>query len=32
MEEAVVHACDINLQVWTLYFDGIVEAGERQGA
>jgi pyrroloquinoline quinone (PQQ) biosynthesis protein C len=32
MEEAVVHACDINLKVWQFYFDGIAAAGEQPGA
>lgn len=32
MEEAVVHACEINLRVWELYFNGIFEAGDRDGA
>jgi pyrroloquinoline quinone (PQQ) biosynthesis protein C len=32
MEEAVVHACEINLQVWQLYFNGITEAGDQPGA
>lgn len=29
MEDAVVHACEINLRVWQLYFDGIAEAGDK---
>jgi pyrroloquinoline quinone (PQQ) biosynthesis protein C len=32
MEEAVVHACEINLRVWEMYFNGIAEAGDRPGA
>ncbi len=29
MEDAVVHACEINLQVWQLYMNGIAAAGDR---
>jgi len=29
MEDAVVHACDINLRVWEMYMNGIAEAGDR---
>jgi pyrroloquinoline quinone (PQQ) biosynthesis protein C len=29
MEEAAVHACEINLRVWELYFNGIAEACDR---
>jgi pyrroloquinoline quinone (PQQ) biosynthesis protein C len=32
MEEAVVHACEINLRVWELYLNGIFEAGDRESA
>jgi pyrroloquinoline quinone (PQQ) biosynthesis protein C len=32
MEEEVVQACEINLQVWELYFNGIAEAAEREPA
>jgi pyrroloquinoline quinone (PQQ) biosynthesis protein C len=32
MEEAVIHACEINLRVWQLYFNGIAEAGDQPGA
>lgn len=32
MEEAVVHACEINLAVWGMYFNGIAEAGDRLNA
>ena len=32
MEEAVVHACDINLQVWEMYFNGIADEGDRINA
>jgi hypothetical protein len=31
MEDAVVQALEINLRVWELYFNGIVEAGDRNG-
>jgi pyrroloquinoline quinone (PQQ) biosynthesis protein C len=31
MEEIAVHACEINLRVWELYFNGIAEAGDRLG-
>ncbi len=30
MEDAVVEACRINLQVWERYLDGIAEAGDRE--
>jgi pyrroloquinoline quinone (PQQ) biosynthesis protein C len=30
MEDAVVEACRVNLQVWERYLDGIAEAGERE--
>ncbi len=29
MEDAVVHACEINLRVWEMYMNGIAEAGDR---
>jgi pyrroloquinoline quinone (PQQ) biosynthesis protein C len=29
MEDAVVHACEINLHVWEMYMNGIAEAGDR---
>jgi hypothetical protein len=29
MEEAVVHACDVNLRVWEMYFNGIADEGDR---
>lgn len=29
MEDAVVHACDINLRVWQMYMDGIAAAGDK---
>jgi pyrroloquinoline quinone (PQQ) biosynthesis protein C len=32
MEEAVVHACEINLRVWQLYMNGIADAGDQPGA
>ena len=32
MEEAAVHACEINLAVWELYLNGIAEAGDRLDA
>jgi pyrroloquinoline quinone (PQQ) biosynthesis protein C len=32
MEDDVVHACEINLHVWTLYWHGICDAGARQDA
>jgi len=32
MEDAVVHACEVNLQVWTLYWHGICDAGSAPGA
>jgi pyrroloquinoline quinone (PQQ) biosynthesis protein C len=32
MEEAVIHACEINLAVWAMYFNGIAEAGDRLNA
>ena len=31
MEEAVIHACDINLRVWQMYFNGIAAEGDRAG-
>jgi pyrroloquinoline quinone (PQQ) biosynthesis protein C len=32
MEDAVVHALDVNLRVWEMYFHGICDAGDRPGA
>jgi pyrroloquinoline quinone (PQQ) biosynthesis protein C len=32
MEDAAVHACEINLHVWQMYFNGIAEAGDRLAA
>jgi pyrroloquinoline quinone (PQQ) biosynthesis protein C len=32
MEDAVVHACEINLRVWQLYMNGIAEEGDRTNA
>ena len=32
MEEAVIHACEINLRVWQMYMNGIADAGDKQGA
>jgi pyrroloquinoline quinone (PQQ) biosynthesis protein C len=32
MEDAVVHACELNLRVWELYFNGIAAAAEAAGA
>jgi pyrroloquinoline quinone (PQQ) biosynthesis protein C len=32
MEDAVVEACERNLQVWEMYLDGIGAAGDRLGA
>jgi pyrroloquinoline quinone (PQQ) biosynthesis protein C len=32
MEDAVVAACEKNLQVWELYLNGIGEAGDRLDA
>jgi pyrroloquinoline quinone (PQQ) biosynthesis protein C len=32
MEEQAVHACEINLHVWELYFNGIAAAGDRLNA
>ena len=32
MEEQAVHACEINLRVWELYFNGIADAGDRLAA
>src|SRR5258708_7948492 len=32
MEDAVVAACEKNLQVWEMYLNGIGEAGDRRGA
>jgi pyrroloquinoline quinone (PQQ) biosynthesis protein C len=32
MEDQVVHACEVNLQVWTLYWHGICDAGAQPGA
>jgi pyrroloquinoline quinone (PQQ) biosynthesis protein C len=29
MEDAVVHACEINLKVWNMYLDGIAAAGDK---
>jgi pyrroloquinoline quinone (PQQ) biosynthesis protein C len=29
MEDAAVHACEINLRVWQMYFDGIATAGDK---
>jgi pyrroloquinoline quinone (PQQ) biosynthesis protein C len=31
MEDAVIHACEINLRVWQMYFNGIAEDGDRAG-
>ena len=28
MEDAAVHACEINLRVWQLYMNGIADAGD----
>jgi pyrroloquinoline quinone (PQQ) biosynthesis protein C len=32
MEDEVVHACEINLKVWEMYWHGIVDAGIQAGA
>jgi pyrroloquinoline quinone (PQQ) biosynthesis protein C len=32
MEDEVVHACDINLKVWEMYWHGICDAGAQPGA
>jgi len=32
MEDQVVHACELNLRVWTLYWHGICDAGAAPGA
>jgi hypothetical protein len=32
MEDAVISACEKNLQVWEMYLDGIGEAGDGLGA
>jgi pyrroloquinoline quinone (PQQ) biosynthesis protein C len=32
MEDEVVHACELNLRVWTFYFHGICDAGAAPGA
>jgi len=32
MEDEVVHACEINLKVWELYWHGICDAGDQPGA
>lgn len=32
MEDEVVHACEVNLRVWTLYWHGICDAGAEPGA
>jgi len=32
MEDEVVHALDVNLRVWEMYFNGICDAGDRPGA
>jgi hypothetical protein len=32
MEDAVVHACEINLRVWQLYMNGIADAGDKESA
>jgi pyrroloquinoline quinone (PQQ) biosynthesis protein C len=32
MEEAVVHACEVNLSVWEMYFNGIADEGDRINA
>lgn len=32
MEDEVVHACEINLKVWELYWHGICDAGAQPGA
>lgn len=32
MEDEVLHALDINLRVWEMYFHGICDAGDRPGA
>jgi pyrroloquinoline quinone (PQQ) biosynthesis protein C len=32
MEDDVVHACDVNLKVWQLYWHGICDAGAQPGA
>jgi hypothetical protein len=32
MEDAVVAACEKNLQVWEMYLNGIGEAGDKEGA
>jgi pyrroloquinoline quinone (PQQ) biosynthesis protein C len=32
MEDDVLHALDVNLRVWELYFNGICDAGDRAGA
>ena len=32
MADQVVHACEVNLRVWTLYWHGICDAGAQPGA
>src|SRR5579862_2381085 len=32
MEDEVVHACEVNLRVWELYWHGICDAGAQPGA
>lgn len=32
MEDEVVHACEVNLKVWELYWHGICDAGAQPGA
>ncbi len=32
MEDEVVHACEVNLKVWELYWHGICDAGAQAGA
>jgi hypothetical protein len=32
MEDDVIHALDVNLRVWEMYFNGICDAGDRAGA
>jgi len=32
MEDDVIHALDVNLRVWEMYFNGICDAGDQPGA
>jgi hypothetical protein len=32
MEDDVLHALDVNLRVWEMYFNGICDAGDQPGA